>query len=296
MTAMTRVSLLRAAADVVDSMTNSEKRVGLKVQTARGTVASQILRQLSLDVSEPDGPFGGGSVRFELRDAHSALLQYLVHLGNSDIHHVKVAIGDDGLVTWLERGDAMFAEFAPHIAVDGARVLSVGCNTGGDLAALLDAGAAHVTGLDMIPELANFCAALLVLSADPARWRVLCGDFDTFECKERFDLVYHVGVLYHVESPMRSLRRAFELLRPGGTLALETEVLKEKRHGDQDYRSLLFWPLLEPEYVARGNNWPTWFIPSAHVVVKMLQCVGFEGVQCVESRIAKAAFVARRPE
>lgn len=298
-----RRGLLLAAAAVVDDMTTKEYQVGASKQLWNDASTSKRLRELAGSNYAPDGPVGGTGVRLRLNnDAQVALLRYLQHIESLDIHAVKVSFGDDGGVTWRERADAMLREFT-HVPFAGAEVLSVGVNTGGDIAALLGAGAKHVFGIDMVPELVAFTSALLVLSdADPARWRLLCGDAQWSQIYgAKFDVVYNVGVLYHVENPVSLLRRAFDALRPGGYLALETEIVEEVAgHGNGSAKGrtddIMFWPLYEPKYVTRGKNWPTWFVMSERAVALMLASVGFTGVTRLPATVAKAAFVARRPE
>ena len=225
-----------------------------------------------------------------------AIQQYLAYLTERDIHHVQLRV-ETGGVTWAERGDLMLAEFADMVQIEGCKVLSVGSNSGGDMVALLRAGAAHVTGLDVMPELVSLTSALLILGGvAPHRWTMLCGDIERYDAREQFDVIYNAGVLYHLENPMLALRACFRALKPGGWLALETQIVQPHHGSGHHSGDLIFWPLFEPQYVTRGNNWPTWFIPAHDVLAKMLTCVGFIELQRKENtQVAKSAWVAQRP-
>lgn len=294
-TQLSRREILGAAAMIVDDMTITDRGPGKWQQLSGYNEMAQHLRDLAGRNHQAVSPYGGKYVGLKLCEPHEAIMRYLQYLTDADIHYVKVSIGDDGTVTWRERADAMLAEFVDAVPVKDKRVLSVGSNSGGDVAALLAAGAEHVTGLEMIPELVSLTSALMVLgNHEHKRWRMLGGNIETFQTSEPFDVVYNVGVLYHVENPMLVLRRSFEALRPGGWLCLETEIVKP--HHDAAKNDILFWPLVEPIYVKRGKNWPTWFIPSEQVLLLMLKCVGFVDVRRLpDVAIAKAAFVARKP-
>jgi 2-polyprenyl-3-methyl-5-hydroxy-6-metoxy-1,4-benzoquinol methylase len=294
-TQLSRREILGAAAMIVNDMTVTDRGPGHWEQLSGYKEMAEHLRDLATRNHEAVGPYGGKGAGLKLREPQEAILSYLQHLSDADIHYVKVSIGDDGTVTWRERADAMLAEFLGAVTVKDKRVLSVGTNSGGDMMALLAAGTEHVTGLEMIPELVSLTSALMVLGDhEHKRWRMLGGNIENFTSPEPFDVVYNVGVFYHVENPMLVLRSSFEALRPGGWLCLETEIIKP--HHDAGKNNLLFWPLVEPIYVKRGKNWPTWFIPSEEVLLVMLRCVGFVDTRRLpDVTIAKAAFVARKP-
>jgi 2-polyprenyl-3-methyl-5-hydroxy-6-metoxy-1,4-benzoquinol methylase len=303
-----RMDILLAAAAIFDDQTVVEDGIGEQSQLETDTFVSQRLRQVALTDHVPEGPIGGTGARLRLNpNVNAALLRYLNYLTIANIHCVKVSIGDEGEVTWRERGDAMLREFKEGVDFSGAEVLNIGLNSGGDMAALLDAGAIHVVGLDMMPQLTAFTSALMVMSdIDPSRWTVVTGNCETWVCSRQFDIVYHVGVLYHVENPVAALRNAFYALKPGGWLALETEIvdhIAESGGGNKDSwpenngrkDDIAFWPLYEPEYVGIGKNWPTWFILSERVVRSMLEAVGFTDIKRLPSTVAKSAFIAKKP-
>jgi SAM-dependent methyltransferase len=99
----------------------------------------------------------------------------------------------------------------------GDRVLEVGCATGKATGPLARRGLA-VTGLEPGPELA--AAARRNLAEFPAV-SIVTTDFETWEPApgEAFDLVF-AATAWHWTDPAVRCRRAAELLRPGGHLAI----------------------------------------------------------------------------
>ena len=120
-----------------------------------------------------------------------------------------------------ESKDAQYFSFvrrdiAPLLPADCGRVLELGCGGGGTLAWLKSAGrAAHTTGV----ELCAGPAAAARTRVD----RVIEGDLDeALETlpREAFDLVLCLDVLEHLVDPWDAVRRARNLLRPGGSLVV----------------------------------------------------------------------------
>jgi SAM-dependent methyltransferase len=101
-------------------------------------------------------------------------------------------------------------EYAP-----GYRILEVGCGTGHVLRALEDCCAgADVTGIDQFQE------ALDIAARGVRRARLIRGDLFSIKADERFDLIGMFDVLEHIPDDEAAVRRAYELLRPGGRYLL----------------------------------------------------------------------------
>ncbi len=85
-----------------------------------------------------------------------------------------------------------------------------------------------------------------------------------------FDSVFHMGVLYHVKSPLDTLVRLRRTLRRGGELVLETLVIP----GDE------YLALAPPQRYAKMNN--VYFIPTVNCLQAWLERSGFTNVRCVD--------------
>ena len=96
------------------------------------------------------------------------------------------------------------------------RVLELGFGTGGLLRRFLDDGA-EVAGVDR---------DLLDLAVDPLvreRGDLLVGRIEDMDPGDgRFDLVYGIHVVEHLDDPKQAFARALQALRPGGRLFLMT--------------------------------------------------------------------------
>jgi SAM-dependent methyltransferase len=114
--------------------------------------------------------------------------------------------------------DALYAELARAAGTrPGDRLLEIGCATGKATLPLARRGLA-ITGLEPGPELA--AAARRNLAAFPAV-RVVPTDFETWAAApgETFDLVF-AATAWHWIDPAAGFARAWELLVPGGHLAI----------------------------------------------------------------------------
>lgn len=103
-----------------------------------------------------------------------------------------------------------------HATLRGLSVLDIGCFTGDFLGLLTERGVVDVYGLELQPEAVEIATQKLpgrIFKAD-----VFSEDFPAVTC----DVVTLLGVIEHVIDPIGLLRRACELLKPGGTLMLQT--------------------------------------------------------------------------
>jgi 2-polyprenyl-3-methyl-5-hydroxy-6-metoxy-1,4-benzoquinol methylase len=108
--------------------------------------------------------------------------------------------------------------------IAGKRVLDVGANDGFFTIAALLAGAGKVTAINTAdwhtyPE--NLLFACKQWNVAP---QVIVDDFQTHAFDGSYDVIFFLGVLYHLENVFAGIRRLHELLNPGGNLYLETQM------------------------------------------------------------------------
>jgi SAM-dependent methyltransferase len=82
-----------------------------------------------------------------------------------------------------------------------------------------------------------------------------------------FDIVQHLGLLYHLRDPMLSLAQARSVMREGGILLLETAV-----HRSQDTAAMYFNFGPDPFY----DDYTTWWVPTLSCLREMLRASLFE--------------------
>lgn len=121
--------------------------------------------------------------------------------------------------------------------IKGKRVLDIASHDGRWSFAALQAGAAHVTGIEPRQELINNAIDTFnEYNIEPSRYDFLCGDVFDHLSNKKFDVVFCLGFYYH------TIRHAelFDLIeRTGATLVvIDTEVtptadeLPEVENGD----------------------------------------------------------------
>ena len=104
---------------------------------------------------------------------------------------------------------------AAHI-MPGARVLDVACGTGVLFPDYISRSAAHVTAVDISPEMARVAAA----KTEGTCIRVLCGDAQALDLPGEYDCCVIYNAFPHFTEPEKLIRRMASLLRPGGTLCI----------------------------------------------------------------------------
>jgi tRNA (mo5U34)-methyltransferase len=91
-------------------------------------------------------------------------------------------------------------------------VLDIGCNCGFFSLDIADRGAKHVDGIDLRPE--NIAQAQFLADnyrLDNVIFRV--SDADALPTEKQRDVVFNLGVLYHVVNPLQFIRQTYELCR-----------------------------------------------------------------------------------
>ncbi|MFN2188202.1 MAG: class I SAM-dependent methyltransferase, partial [Candidatus Promineifilaceae bacterium] len=105
----------------------------------------------------------------------------------------------------------------------GRNVLDIGANDGFFTLAALMAGAAEVTAVDAgwgtWPH--NIRYACDAWNVKP---KIITADFREYDFHSKFDVIFFLGVLYHLEDVFSCMRRLDELLAEGGEIYLETQM------------------------------------------------------------------------
>lgn len=107
--------------------------------------------------------------------------------------------------------------FAPRLPA-GAAILDVGCGNGAFLAAA-DRFGYDVQGLDISEAAAQMCRSRGL--------KATAGDFLTLEQPRRYDAVTMWDVIEHLPAPAAFVRRALDVLNPGGYLVIKTPMISD---------------------------------------------------------------------
>jgi len=105
----------------------------------------------------------------------------------------------------------------------GKRVLDIGANDGFFTVAAALAGARHVTAVDKDwstwPANIGYSCRTWQVDAE-----ILSGDFQTQPLGAPYDVIFLLGVLYHLENLPACMRRLRSLLVEGGSVYVETQM------------------------------------------------------------------------
>jgi 2-polyprenyl-3-methyl-5-hydroxy-6-metoxy-1,4-benzoquinol methylase len=179
----------------------------------------------------------------------------------------------------------------PFGELTGGRLLDIGCNAGYNSIHAALKYRFWVTGVDVIPrhiEAARFLAGLAGASCE-----FQLASAETFSRPGEFDVILHFGTLYHLPNPVLSLRATCDNLRPGGYLALETQVYDHPEDGNICYFMHM-----------QNNDQTNFWALSTSVLTKCLELLGFREIRQLmrvpvtglAEHMARIILVARKPE
>jgi tRNA (mo5U34)-methyltransferase len=106
------------------------------------------------------------------------------------------------------------------------------------------------------------------------------GDFMTMDLAAlgQFDVVFFLGVLYHLEEPFEAVKKLHCVTAPGGTAIIETEAMEIPLLGSR--------PCFEFIPDSDLNNDPTnWWVPNARAIEGMSLAAGFSNAQVLKKRL-----------
>jgi len=170
------------------------------------------------------------------------------------------------------RSDWKWQRVAPHVDLNGHRVLDIGSGNGYFGMQMLGAGAQFVVGIDPTLVFVMQWLACRHFSGDIPNYVLPLGIEELPELPVGLDTVFSMGVLYHRKVPEAHLRQIHSLLKDGGTMVLETLVLPKSREEC----------LLVPgSRYARMRN--VWAIPGTSRLTDWVTDAGFSSARLVDT-------------
>ena len=216
---------------------------------------------------------------------------------NLDLHGVRTApehfLGDYPQVKWQRFAHCLPADLS------GKTVLDIGCNAGFYSMEMKRRGAARVLGVDFDEDYlaqARFAAEVVGLDIEFRQLSV----YDVGALQERFDIVFFIGVLYHLRHPLLALDLihehvardllVFQSMQRGSNAILELEpdygFWETGIFDDPGYPKLHF---IERSYSHDNTNW---WAPNRACSAAMLRASGFR----IEANPEEEIFICRRAE
>ncbi len=195
-------------------------------------------------------------------------------------------LGDFPAVKWRSFADAVPADLT------GKSVLDIGCNAGFYAMEMKRRGAARVLGIDYDEGYlaqARFAAEIEGLDIEFRKLSV----YDVGGLHERFDVVFFIGVLYHLRHPLLALDlvhehvtrdlMVFQSMQRGSDAIDEVAVdydFTEAAHFDAPgYPKMHF---IEHDY---AHDWTNWWAPNRACAAAMLRSAGYRILSTPESEV-----------
>jgi len=150
----------------------------------------------------------------------------------------------------------------------GGRALDIGCNVGYNSLYIADKYGMTVTGVEINQRIVGAAKFLRELSGVKGVDFVQ-GDANFFLRKNEFDLVLHLGTLYHLRHPVLSLENCWNSLRGGGYFLLETQAYE-----DDD-------PLVSKCLVGATPDPSNWWALGRGAINNVMNAIGFRNVRLV---------------
>ncbi|MBY6204625.1 tRNA 5-methoxyuridine(34)/uridine 5-oxyacetic acid(34) synthase CmoB [Halomonas denitrificans] len=167
------------------------------------------------------------------------------------------------------RSDWKWDRVAPHVDLDGKRVLDIGAGNGYFAWRMLDGDSASVIACD--PTLVFWYQHRAIEHfAGPAPLDLLPVAFEALPATGAFDVAFSMGVLYHRRDPLEHLAGIRRHLAAGATALIETLVLPGDDIAEFD----------PPDRYANMRN--VHRLPTVPRLLDWLEETGFEDATCVD--------------
>jgi SAM-dependent methyltransferase len=169
-------------------------------------------------------------------------------------------------------------------------VIDVGCWTGGTLLLLKALGVNKLLALE---EVQKYALVAKRLAQDLYKLdNITCNGTNLFDLKTRdkYDIIYFPGVIYHLSDPVLALRRLFNATKNGGEIFIESMGIDSENaicefHGNRQHHNA---DEEDAKDLNRGG-W-NWFVPSPKCLSLWLTEAGFEDIDCYYSLYSNRVF------
>ena len=216
---------------------------------------------------------------------------------NLDLKGVRTApehfLGDYPAIKWASFRDAL------PVDLRGKTVLDIGCNAGFYSMEMKRRGASRVLAVDYDPDYlaqARFAAEVEGLDIEFRQLSV----YDVGSLRERFDVVFFIGVFYHLRHPLLALDLIHEhvardilvfqsLQRGSNEIAVVAEDYDFHEPAPFDEPGYPKMHFIEHSYSHDNTNW---WAPNRAASAAMLRSAGFT----IEANPEDEVFVCRRVE
>lgn len=159
----------------------------------------------------------------------------------------------------------------PHLPqMKDKMILDIGCNSGYYMYRMLPHQPDSVLGIDPSQKFFSQFQLLQQFSKEPKLFFELMGLESLMGLPPSFDLIFCMGILYHRKDPFACIRQLKEVLKPKGTLILETLILHEDS-----------WNCLCPS-PSYGKMKNTYWIPTPRVLEGWLSRYQFSKVKLID--------------
>jgi tRNA (mo5U34)-methyltransferase len=206
-------------------------------------------------------------------------------------------LGDFPQVKWSRFAHALPADLT------GRTVLDIGCNAGFYSLEMKRRGAARVLGVDHDPGYlaqARFATEIAGLDVEYRELSV----YDVGSIGERFDIVFFIGVLYHLRHPLLALDLihehvandllVFQSLQRGDPRILTPEP--DYAFNDPAPFDAPGWPKLHFIEHSFAHDPTNWWVPNRACAAAMLRSSGFAIVAEPEEEVFICHRIARPPD
>ena len=105
-----------------------------------------------------------------------------------------------------------------YIDYKNKSIVDVGCGTGDFAINLTKVGAKKVIGIDLNEKHIDSAELKAISEGVEKNTKFICTDFNTYQPNELFDIAFSLSAFEHIPSPLNSLKKIYECIKPGGVL------------------------------------------------------------------------------